>query len=463
MKTKNLLTIAALALMTAACGNDDDLMQQPAEQTADNNEITVTATLAPKSDGITRAVAYNGTTITSSWAEGEQIAILFNISGTPSKRIAEVKSVDAGTATIEFTIPATGVNENAPATLVYPATAAKDDNSGAKAFTDLLAEQDGTLKADLDVRVGTGTISPSTSTLTVPACPDALFAIFKLTLNKSIDATHPLYIYDGTDNLISTVTPTSSTEEPYVAMPATGSSAFYSFVVDVDNNKYYKSGTATINPGYFYTQVMNLATRYPRALAGATKIDLGCLIGHDGNIYANAGAATTAGTTAEALITYVGNDAETNTTYNHGLALALSDASTSAAWCSQTDAACLADQYYSSMTSDMAGIANTDALVGHATHTHAAASAARNYNSGFHPTGTSDWFLPSAGQWQKMIDAAGGYSNLMTRASLQSAKYWSSTEDIDVTFAWRYDIVWGGEWNYVIKDFGSYVRSALAF
>jgi len=170
--------------------------------------------------------------------------------------------------------------------------------------------------------------------------------------------------------------------------------------------------------------------------AEATAEDLGKVIGADGAIYDDASAATAAGTTALAMIAYVGSETGDDT-YNHGLALALTDASTSATWCSE-EATCLNLRYNASTkTNDMAGIANTDALVGHATHAHAAASAARGYNSGTHPTGTSEWFLPSAGQWDKMVTAAEGYANLKASASLQSASYWTST-DCNMYNAWRY-------------------------
>ena len=112
----------------------------------------------------------------------------------------------------------------------------------------------------------------------------------------------------------------------------------------------------------------------------------------------------------------------------------------------------------------MAGIANTDALVGHDSHTHAAAKAAREYNSGTHPAGTSAWFLPSAGQWDKMATAAGSYANLITNAGLQGgdlSAYWSSTEN-DAEHAWFFFPKYGG-WNINIKDGGNLVRACLAF
>ena len=186
---------------------------------------------------------------------------------------------------------------------------------------------------------------------------------------------------------------------------------------------------------------------------------IGDVIKADGKFYA----AGTEG--ALAKITYVGSDAETSTTYNHGLALALSDVSSSTyTWCSQTTATCLGHQYDTSTKfNDLAGIANTDALVNNAPagHTHAAASEARNYNSGTHPTDTSEWFLPSAGQWDKMATAAGGYGTLKTNAGLQSGYYWSSSERSAFS-AWNFGSD-DGSWGLGSKGFGRLVRACLAF
>ena len=149
-----------------------------------------------------------------------------------------------------------------------------------------------------------------------------------------------------------------------------------------------------------------------------------------------------------------------------GLAIALTDASTKTMWCAQHVAICLGTLYddRDAAKGDMAGIANTDALIAHGTHTHAAASAARNYNSGTHPARTSAWFLPSTGQWDKMITAAGGFAILRDNASLQADSYWSSTEQHNSLNmnAFSYDFSYG-KWDITSK--GSYfiVRSALAF
>ena len=205
-----------------------------------------------------------------------------------------------------------------------------------------------------------------------------------------------------------------------------------------------------------------------RALAEATTEDIGKIIGEDGKIYATKEAAEAAGITAVAMIAYVGNDAETNSTYRHGLALALKDVSGTKAWCSPYSENCLGIQYssVSDAKGDMAGLANTDALVYHSSHTHAAATAARNYQyadgvaEGVHPLVTSDWFLPSAGQWYKMATAAGGSATLTTNAGLQSDRYWSSSE-VNALVAWYFGA--GGYWGRIYKDYDYLVRPCLAF
>ena len=201
--------------------------------------------------------------------------------------------------------------------------------------------------------------------------------------------------------------------------------------------------------------------------ASVTADDLGKVIGADGNIYDDATAATTAGTTALAKICYVGDEgtADASSSTYKGLALALSDVSSTQKWCSLYTNNCLTTKYssVSAAKTDMAGIANTDALVGHASHNHYAAKAARDYNGGTHPTGTSEWFLPSAGQWDKMATAVGGYATLKDNVNLREKySYWSSSEGTSYN-AWGpysgYD-----SWDSDMSKIYDYsVRACLAF
>lgn len=214
------------------------------------------------------------------------------------------------------------------------------------------------------------------------------------------------------------------------------------------------------------------------SVTNAVPGDLGKLIGADGKIYINQSQVSAAGTTAVAVIAYVGDagSADASSPTYKGLALALTDANggNKTKWCTQEREpfapfeSCLTTHYDSDSDAenDMAGIDNTNYLIDHAPtgHTHVPASAARNYNSGTHPTGTSAWFLPSDGQWAKMVNAAGGDQNLKTNASLQPVYYWSSTE-CETYGAWHFNFTGNGRWINTLSDKHQeyYVRAALAF
>ena len=203
-------------------------------------------------------------------------------------------------------------------------------------------------------------------------------------------------------------------------------------------------------------------TLSPESDKTLTMATLGDMILDDGTFAASSSAGTKV-----AMIAYVGSDAceAGDAPYNHGLALALEDASTSAQWCNYNTGACLVSQKNSAAEAqgDMAGIANTDYLIDHAgSHTHSAATAARNFSVA-HPTGTTEWFLPSGGQWQKMIDAY-GLTNLKTTAgdyNGMSGNYYLSTENT-ASLAWGFRFS-DGKWLKITKNIGYKVRSCLAF
>ena len=164
-----------------------------------------------------------------------------------------------------------------------------------------------------------------------------------------------------------------------------------------------------------------------RALSEATAEDAGKVAGQDGNIYDNADAATAAGTTAVAKIVYVGSSTG-NATYNHGLALALSDEG--------------------KMNWSTAG------------------TTCSGKNSSLAVTGAS-WMLASQGQWNTMISAAGSSTALRDGFSsvggtnMQSDNYWSSSvlAGYVVYFYYFSSSGWGA--NYDSNDY--WVRACLAF
>ena len=262
MKTTKLFFMAALALMTAACSNDDNDFQTPAPQPQKAERITITATLAPKtSTAASRAVSDGGSTIVSTWAENEHIAVLYTKDETQYAADATVTGVDgSGAATIEFEVES-GTADNTACTLVYPYTAAKDDHSGVKDAATLLAAQDGTLNANLDVRVGAGTIQTSTPGLTVTTQPAAQYAIFKFTTKTSDGgatiAVKPLVVSIGTLDFI--ITPSSATSEIYAALPPISTQDVRFTATGDDSNTYMNSKTGvSFSAGKYYQSVVKL-------------------------------------------------------------------------------------------------------------------------------------------------------------------------------------------------------------
>ena len=179
--------------------------------------------------------------------------------------------------------------------------------------------------------------------------------------------------------------------------------------------------------------VVKKAAATDRALAKATAEDLGKIAGADGKIYATKADAETAGTTAVAMIAYVGSDTG-NDTYTHGMALALSDEG---------------EMNWSNAKSTCEG--------------KSAVSGAA-------------WLLPSRNQWKTMFKANGGseesYDGLNTAVATaggdssklqKNERYWSSSE-LDSDFAWV--LVIGEDsagWDGAPEDLGHHVRACLAF
>lgn len=249
-----ILTTAALALMMTACSND---YNEAALQPGAGHEITVTATIDAGGNTLTRTVAESGTTITSSLAADEQIAVLFSDGTTNLVRTATVKSVADGTATIEFTIPSSLAN-NTACTLVYPATAAKADNTDVKTYAELFATQTGVLSDDLDVRRGTATIQNDgfTASLSDATKLAAQNAIVKFSLSYGSDAiaATQFQVKDGSDNVLTTVTPaaTGGASDLYVVMAPATDADFHFEATEGDFDYTYEKTGVTLAAGTYY-------------------------------------------------------------------------------------------------------------------------------------------------------------------------------------------------------------------
>ena len=455
--------MAAIALTAAtwtACSNDDE--PTTAEQPAQPRIYTVTTTLSPRNGATTRStMTDNGNgSISAEWQVGDKIFVSYTQNGdTPEETMATVTAVDPTTKAAKITLTLTNPKDGGDITFGYPYSF----YTGTKK---LLTDQRGTL-ADINANFaaiyGDVKMTVSGSNITLPAVTmEPAMCIWKFSFTDGTS--------DITNDITKLIIDFPNYPMTYTVTPSSQSTIYVAIYADEDVINAEPICITALTASGFYRKAAASVTlaegkTYTTTGFALKKAEVGKVFGVDGNIYDNVAAANAA-STALAKIAYVGNDAETNTTYNHGLALALEDANggSKAVWCSQSSETCLATQYgYVPMQfNDMTGIAYTDALVAPGSHTHAAANAARNYNNGTHPTGTSAWFLPSAGQWDKMIDAAGGYAALRTNAGLQENRYWSSTE-CDTKYSWNYNFGMVS-WSFDIKDQSSrYVRACLAF
>ena len=264
MKTKSIMTLAAMALMMAACTSED--LTQP--QTPSSKGIPFTATISGKA--ATRAIKENTTDgiLETSWAKGEKVALMHG--GIVD--VMEVTEVGTdGSATISGTItgsPADGDKVN----LFYPASVVdvSGESPEVKTNEQLLAEQDGKLEtiaekydyrmkdgATLKVVLGSASIEGAVSL-------ENQLAIVRFSLVKQAsDGTSALEaesfeIDDNSGQPIITVTPSSADSVFYVAMSPANAQAFH-FIAKKGNEEYfYSQPSATLAAGKYYYQNMTL-------------------------------------------------------------------------------------------------------------------------------------------------------------------------------------------------------------
>ena len=323
MKTyKSLLGMMAVALMVASCSNDISDVQVP-EQIAKDGNIHFTATLAPKSfDATTRALVDDPSNnkLISQWVEDEQIMLTYSAGGTTQKVAARVVNVDAETGGAEILATLTGdPTDGTEVDLFYPYDLAEETNP--------IAEQDGAFSNKLDIRKGTCTIKVdgSEATLAGSIKMKAQYAIVYMNL-ATVAMSDNLYadkliIYNGDTKLV-TVTPTSSSDasDPYIALPALESDNLRFWAIgeraEGDDDFYFARGTAKLEAGKYYQ--LEETTLFA---------EKGTVIGGDGKFYEDATSAGNAGTTAEAVVVWLreGPDADSSDPNGPVLAIALED------------------------------------------------------------------------------------------------------------------------------------------
>ncbi len=276
MKTSiRILSLAVLALTMAACSND---MEQPtAVQPAPGNAgegIPFSATIATGS-ATTRALTEENGTIISTWAKGEQVALIHN--GVVDVMTIENDPDENGNVTITGTLSVTP-EDNDDVIVVFPASAVDKDEKAVK--TDLLNAQDGTLAniaTSLNLRQSDGAtfkVGELTATLngTVTLANQIAIVKFSLSDGPNALAAKQFVIKDGSDNVLTTVTPSEATSNLYVAMaPATNAAAFkFEATVGDFTYTYEKSGVILEASTYYQSPIKMTISKKAGEISFAT-------------------------------------------------------------------------------------------------------------------------------------------------------------------------------------------------
>ena len=278
MKTSiRILSLAVLALAMAACSND---MEQPtAVQPAPGNAgegIPFSATISTGS-ATTRALTEDTDegTIISTWAKDEQVALIHNgvvdvmTAGEPDEN---------GNVTITGTLSVTP-KDGDDVTVVYPASAVDKDEKAVK--PSLLTTQDGTLTniaTDLNLRQSDGATfkveGELTATLNGTVTLANQIAIVKFSLSDGTNAlaAKQFVIKDGSDNVLTTVTPSTPASDLYVAMaPATNAAAFkFEATVGDFTYTYEKSGVTLEASTYYQSPIKMTISKKAGEISFAT-------------------------------------------------------------------------------------------------------------------------------------------------------------------------------------------------
>lgn len=417
MKTAKFFFMAALTLAFAACSNDDNEFQAPAQA----GGIPFSATISID-NADSRSLAEGGSGLVATWEVGEKVAVIQTKSGTCDEM--EVKSVSGGLATITGSISGTPSNGD-PVRVIYPATAADATTGDVK--TDLLYTQTGGTLSDVaskyDVRKNATKlkVEAGVASLDGNVKLTQLYSIFKFTLSTLYDVSisaSTFTVSDGTH--VYAVTTSDPLSDIFIVLPelAPGTYWFTAEKKRVDRRSINYVNKATIS------SATSVGQYYPIEIKMATTGDE---IKLDGKFYKSETS------DAVAVIAYVGGMTDAPG-YTHGLAIALDELG-KMAW---TDAVTACE-------------AKTDPIDAH-------------------------WMLPTLNQWKNMFmvndseDSSPGALRSLVRTSggtiMSEANYWTSTDDGDSYYAWYVNLTYSGRVYYHStgdKSAELITRACLAF
>ena len=270
IKTFKIFSMAAMALMMAACSSEDAALNNSTAQ-QQGRKVQFTATIAAPNSGAGTRTEYTEVTsgdaagtINVAWKAGDKIALIHN--GTKDE--VEIETViEDGSAIISGDI--TVGTDGEDVTAYYPAEAIElnsDKNPvPSAAYTQKILAQDGTLSyiaSNLDLRCGESklAVSDDKATLAASVSLASQIAIWKLSLNDGTNAisTSQFAIKDGSGNTITTVTPPTATSDLYIAMSPASEAAFSFSAVVGDFSWLYSKEGVTLKAGKYYQSAVTM-------------------------------------------------------------------------------------------------------------------------------------------------------------------------------------------------------------
>lgn len=374
MKIERILCFVAIALLAASCSRET-----LSPDAAPKKDITFIATIAPKTTAAsTRMLEEKNDKLVASWASGDLFSICYTDEDDNStSATASVDKVNEdGSAIIKATF-SSSPDISKGASVSYPAGWDEEDADGNLVH---ILNQDGDLNgAYRDIRIASschfenndGTLTlkgPSGPVNLEPAYAICKFSIANIDGTKSVSANKLTisYVNDIKEDITITVTPKSANSELFVTMPAMNNTEVW-FEATSGTSHYIVRGTAGLANAKFYKTTLNMAT-------------VGNVISSDGKFYLDKSSASEAGVVAEAMIAYIGNEADGAA---HGLAIAFENAAT----------------YKTKEESE---------------------TAVNGWNDSHAVTGGS-WRLPSAYDWQRMFIACGSDHEFISEVTNDNA------------------------------------------
>lgn len=328
---KNIFNISAAVLMAGlaltACSGDEETIET--KTLLPNKTYTLTVNASKGNDEaasrMTRALSLVDNTLSASWATTESVYVLEG----SATRGTLTPSANAQTVKLNGSVSSLSGVPPLDLTLQFPREEV-DYTGQVGTIADIAAKYDyATAVAKIDKIEGENISASAPVTFTNQQ------AIVKFTLkDRSSNLINASWLRVSASNLKQTgvaagditITPASATSEIFAALKDINGSNILMLTAKVGDNYYvYTKDNVTFTNGEYKTiGVPMYPMTYPQDLDKVDAKYIGSVVGQDGMVYPDAAAATTAGTTAVAMIACVGY---IENCCAHGLAVALADES----------------------------------------------------------------------------------------------------------------------------------------